>query len=159
MSKVKLIWAGLSNSIMGSYVKHLKVSIYHQGCTASQSSEKFPEIKLEQVGPVTYLKKKEGEVDYQLLWKIYAPDKMELDHYLTALKDSKGIIRLEVLKRTDKEALVLWVTRAATSSYDSVLKSNILYSSPVTVERGYEIHNVLSTQPEHIKKCSPSCRR
>ncbi|MFH1448050.1 MAG: helix-turn-helix domain-containing protein [Candidatus Micrarchaeota archaeon] len=137
---------------MGKRIKYLKVSIYHQGCSASKTSEKFPEIRLEQASPVTYLRKKKNQVDYQLLWNIYAPDKQELDKYLKALRDSEGIISIEVLKRTDTEALVLWTTRAPSSSYDSVLKSNIMYSSPVTVERGYEIHNVLSTHPDHMKK-------
>ncbi|MFH1448425.1 MAG: helix-turn-helix domain-containing protein [Candidatus Micrarchaeota archaeon] len=136
---------------MGKRVKHLKVSVYHQECEGSRESEKQPELKFEQMSPVNYLRRKEGMVEYEILWNITAPDNAELEKYLKSIKREHRL-SCSILKKADTEALVLWRTKAKSSSYDKVIQSNILYSKPITVQRGYEIHDVIATDPDRMKK-------
>ncbi|MFH1470161.1 MAG: hypothetical protein ABIF01_00270, partial [Candidatus Micrarchaeota archaeon] len=70
---------------MGSRVKRLKVSVYHQDCEGSKESEKQPELKFEQMSPVNILRKKGETVEYEILWNITAPDREELGRYLSSI--------------------------------------------------------------------------
>lgn len=137
---------------MGRYIKQLKVSVHHQGCSACLSSEKFPEITLEQACPPSYLRKREHQVDYEILYRVYAPTKGDLDSYLKALKGLKGVTLLEVLKRWDNEALILVRTKDSSSSYSKVLQSNVICSSPVIIKNGFEQYEVVSTDPDQMRR-------
>lgn len=136
---------------MGNRVKRLKVAVYHQGCEGSRESEKQPELTFHQMSPVNIIGKKKDTIEYEILWNVTAPDKAELDKYIYSIKKSHKLPCL-VLKRGEKNAIVIWRTRGKSSSYDKVVKSNILYSKPVTTERGYEIHDVIATDPDRMKK-------
>ncbi len=132
-------------------IKRLKVSVYHQECEGSRESERQPELKFEQMSPVNLLRKRVGAVEYEILWNITAPDKAELEKYLQSIKRDHRLA-CSVLKKGDTDALVLWRTKAKSSSYDKVVQSNILYSNPITVQRGYEIHDVIATDPDRMRK-------
>jgi predicted DNA binding protein len=67
------------------------------------------------------------------------------------VKRSKRVRGIDVLRRTDTEALFL-IKVKATSSYDTVLKSNVICTSPVMTEGGYESYDVLLTDPSGMKK-------
>jgi len=136
---------------MGNRVKRLKVSVYHQECEGSKESEKQPELKFEQMSPVNLLRKKDSTVEYEILWNVTAPDKGELERYLDSIKKDHRLA-CTVLRKGETDALVLWRTKARSSSYDKVVQSNILYSNPITVQRGYEIHDVIATDPDRMKK-------
>ncbi len=136
---------------MGKYLKHIKVSVYHQDCPTCIASEKFPEIKLEQASEPSILHGKGKQKNYQLLFNAVAPDRKSLQDYLNSVKHSKRVRGLDVLRRTDTEALFL-IKVNATSSYDTVLKSNVICTSPVMTEAGYENYEALLTDPNAMKK-------
>ncbi|MFH1470484.1 MAG: helix-turn-helix domain-containing protein [Candidatus Micrarchaeota archaeon] len=136
---------------MGKYLKHIKVSVHHQDCPTCLASEKFPEIKLEQASEPSILQGKGKQKNYQLLFNAVAPDRKSLEDYLSSVKNSKRVREVDVLKRSEKEALFL-IKVKATSSYDTVLKSNVICTSPVMTEGGYENYDVLLTDPDAMKK-------
>ncbi|MFH1448049.1 MAG: helix-turn-helix domain-containing protein [Candidatus Micrarchaeota archaeon] len=137
---------------MGKRIKHLRISIHHQDCVTCLASEKFPEIRLEQASQPICLKKKDNQLHYQVLYRLQAPNTPELDEYIKALRNSKDVIELHVLRKEGTEAIIMPVVRAPNLSYDTFLKHNVICSSPVVTEKGYERYDAISTDPNQLKK-------
>ncbi len=133
-------------------IKQVQVSVFHHDCGLSEPSERNPEIIIEQASPISTLKEKRGKGVYQVIWRVRAPDRGALDRYLKSFKVHKTTAEMDVLEKSDSDALLLWRTNTMTSTYDTILKKHIIHSRPVAAQGGYEIHNVLSTNPDDLKK-------
>ncbi|MFA6214200.1 MAG: helix-turn-helix domain-containing protein [Candidatus Micrarchaeia archaeon] len=133
-------------------VKAAIIGFYHQGCQTSTSTEKFPNIRLEQVSPVIYLNRKPEKMDYSLIWNVKAPTRGELDEYLTHIKSRNDTKKLSVLEKSGSQALILLRFISPSSSYEHVLGSGAMPSSPVVAKEGYETYNVVTPDPKGIKK-------
>lgn len=133
-------------------IKEAKVAVYHQDCYASITTERFPGITLAQVSPVVILSKKREKTDYKILWEVEGDSPSELSEYLKFLGDFKSTKELLLLDRQPLKALILHQTIGPSSSYDAVLRSNMVYLSPITVKEGLEVHSVISHDPQGIEK-------
>lgn len=151
MSMVRFIKCGCVRMNMVT-IKQAKVAVYHQDCYASITTERFPGITLAQVSPVVILSKKGKKTDYKILWEVEGNSPSELSEYLKFLKEFRSTKELLVLDSQPLKALILHQTISPNSSYDAVLKSNMVYLSPITVEDGMEVHSVISHDPKGIGK-------
>ncbi|MCX6771669.1 MAG: helix-turn-helix domain-containing protein [Candidatus Micrarchaeota archaeon] len=133
-------------------VKAATIGFYHQNCQTSISTEKFPHIRLDEVSPVVYLDRKPGKYDYLLMWNVRAEKPSEVDEYLTYVKRHNDTKRLTVLEKSGSQALILLNAYMPSSSYEKVLQSGTISTSPVLAKDGFETYNVVSPDPKGIKK-------
>jgi len=135
-------------------VKAATIGFYHQDCQTSTSTEKFPHVKLEQVSPVIYLDRKPNVMDYSLIWNVSADKPSEVDEYLSYLKRHNDTKRLTVLEKSGNQALMLLRFLSPSSSYEKVLQSGTITTSPVIGKGGFEVYNLIATDPHGIAKVS-----
>jgi len=133
-------------------VKSATIGIFHHDCQTSLSSEKFPEVVLEQISPVVYLSKKPANIDYSLMWRIGANSPSELEEYLEWVRRDAATKKLHVLEKGANQALVLLRFKGATSSYDAVLSNKVTPTSPVVAKAGYETYNMVAEDPKNIER-------
>jgi predicted DNA binding protein len=133
-------------------IKQVKVSVFHHDCGISEPSERNSEVSIEQASPISTLKKTRKGGIYELLWRVRAPDREALERYLKGFKSHKTTAEMDVLEKHNSDALLLWRTRPMTSTYNTILDRHIIHSSSVVAQGGYEVHNVLSTNPNDLKK-------
>jgi len=135
-------------------VKAATIGFYHQDCQTSSSTEKFPHIKLEQVSPVIYLNRKPRQTDYSLIWNVSADKPSEVDDYLAYVKKHNDTKKLTVLERSGNQAIILLRFLSPSSSYERVLDSGAITTSPVVASQGFETYNLISPDPKGITKLS-----
>jgi len=133
-------------------IKAATIGFYHQDCQTSKSTEKFPHIRMDEVSPVVYLERKPRKIDYLLMWNVSADKPSEVDEYLSYVKRHNDTKKLTVLEKSKNQALILLNAYMPTSSYEKVLKSGTMPSSPVIAQNGLEIYNVVSPDPKGIIK-------
>ncbi|VVB57164.1 HTH DNA binding domain protein [uncultured archaeon] len=133
-------------------LKAATIGFYHQGCQTSTSTEKFPHVRLEQVSPVIYFKRRPKWMDYSLLWNVRAERASELDEYLKYVKQRHDTKQLSVLDQSGKEALILIRFHSPSSSYEKVVESRAIPSAPVIAKDGFETYNLLALDPKSISK-------
>ena len=133
-------------------LKAATIGFYHQGCQTSISTEKFPHISLEQVSPVVYFKRKADHLDYSLIWNVRAEKASELEEYLSYIKKRHDTKQLSVLEKSEKEALILLRFLSPGSSYEHVLESGVIPTSPVVGQQGFETYQIISPDPKGITK-------
>jgi len=136
---------------MEKELKECKIAVFHQDCVCSRTSAKFPEIMLSQASPVTILKKQEGGMHYSILWNVSAPTKNYLEKYFSHLKSQHDNVSLDILLRNTRNALILQHISSRSSSYEEVLDKGLIYSEPISVNGGYEIHTVITQQPKKLR--------
>jgi predicted DNA binding protein len=133
-------------------VKAATIGFYHQDCQTSKSTEKFPNIRLDEVSPVVYLEKKPKKYDYLLMWNVSAERQSEVDEYLSYIKRHNDTKRLTVLEKSGNQALILLNAYMPSSSYEKVLRSGTMPSAPVVAKAGYETYNIVAQDPKKIGK-------
>jgi len=101
---------------------------------------------------VVYFKRRADMMDYSLIWNVKAEKQSELEEYLRYIKNRHDTKQLSVLEQTDKQALILLRFLSPSSSYEHVLESGTIPTSPVTVRKGFETYNLLAMNPEGIGK-------
>jgi predicted DNA binding protein len=99
-----------------------------------------------------YVGRKAGKMTYQILWSAAAGSKSELDDYLDYLKRDSLTRKMVVLGRTPSTALFFHRTVNRSSSYEAVLRNDVVYSSAVRVGSGLEVHDVISMDPKSMQK-------
>jgi predicted DNA binding protein len=144
--------SGQSGLFSDRKVKAATIGFYHQDCQTSKSTEKFPHIRLDEVSPVVYLEKKPKKYDYLLMWNVSAEKPSEVDEYLSYVKRHNDTKRLTILEKSGNQALILLNAYMPSSSYEKVLQSGTMPSSPVFAKAGYETYNVISPDPKGIRK-------
>jgi predicted DNA binding protein len=133
-------------------MKQAKFAVYHQGCWGSYTTEKFPEVSLRLVSPVTYLKHEKDEVVYQALWEVIAPDSASLERYLSGIKLLRDVYSMEVLQKGKLKALFMLRVKSPGSPSEMILKKGAIMTEPVVLDKGYEIYSVVSAEPSNIVK-------
>lgn len=133
-------------------LKAATIGFYHQDCQTSTSTEKFPHVTLEQVSPVVYFQRKADRMDYSLIWNVKAEKASELEEYLKYIKKRHDTKQLSVLGKSEKEALILLRFYSPSSSYEHVLESGTIPTSPVIARDGFETYNVLAFNPNGIHR-------
>jgi predicted DNA binding protein len=91
-------------------------------------------------------------VNYQLLWQVNANSPSELDEYLAYIKKNQNTKSLTVLQKGKQNALILLRFMSPTSSYDKIIESGVVNTSPVVAREGLETYKILSSDPGSIKK-------
>jgi len=137
-----------------SKLKAATIGFYHQNCQTSISTEKFPHITLEQVSPVVYFRREKDWMDYSLIWNVKAEKESELEEYLNYIKKRNDTKRLSILNKSGTEALILLRFKSPSSSYEKVLESGTIPTSPVIAKEGFETYNLLAINPKGIKNLS-----
>lgn len=133
-------------------LKTAVLGVYHHDCQTSLSSEKFPGVELEQTSPIVYFSKKDKKLDYSLLWRVNASSPSELEEYLNYVKKDPTTKSLKVLEKSGTNAHILLRFNGPTSTYGTVLASGVTYTSNVLAKAGFEIHTVLSPDPNKLGK-------
>ena len=133
-------------------MKELTVGVFHHGCWGSASAKAFPEVLATVIGPITVWKKENGIARVFSAWNIKAPDKKTLDGYFSFVKNHPTMKKYRVFSRTNTTAFAASLFESNGSSYDAVINSNSLYVGPVVQENAYEKHQVLTKNPNSIKK-------
>ncbi|MEW6295089.1 MAG: helix-turn-helix domain-containing protein [Candidatus Diapherotrites archaeon] len=128
------------------------IAVFHQDCFASETTRKFPEIKLEQVSNINVLSAKKNRINYQLFWKVNGPSKTALENYFSYLKRFPNVNKVEIINRRGLENLALIRVNALSSINDRLLKKGAIYDKPVEVTEGFEIHSLISTNPKNLKR-------
>ena len=131
-------------------VKAATIGFYHHDCQTSKSTEKFPNVRLDEVSPVVYLKKRPERIDYLLMWNVSADKESEVDEYLSYIKRHNDTKRLTVLEKSGNQALILLNAYMPSSSYETVLESGTMPTAPVMAKGGFETYHVISPDPKGI---------
>lgn len=131
-------------------VKAATIGFYHQDCQTSKSTEKFPHVRLDEVGPVVYLDKRPKKYDYLLMWNVSADKPSEVDEYISYIKRHNDTKRLTVLEKSGNQALILLNAYMPSSSYEKVLQSGAMPTAPVFAKAGFETYSVISPDPKSI---------
>jgi len=132
-------------------LKEATIAVYHQDCYCSESTERFPGVSLRQESPVVYITRKSGRLTYQVLWAATSESKSELDFFFSYLKGHPLTKKLILLNRTPTSAFFFHRTISQSSSYESVLRNDVVYSSPIRVENGLEVHDIISMDPKNMQ--------
>lgn len=127
------------------------IGVRHKGCWGSLCTLDFPEIIMKEKGPINIEKIKEG-VRLSACWDVFFKDKKEFEDFLKHLKKYEMIQEIKVISLYDNHALLktAWINKS--SSYNTVLNNNCLYTSPVTQKNGYEIYDVITEDPKELVK-------
>jgi len=133
------------------------IGVYHKGCWGSESTLKFPQISMREVGPIsideTKEKSKEGnKLALSANWQVSFPSKKVFDDYISELKKFKMIKSVKIISESEKQALINTVWENKNSSYSIVLKNHCLYTSQPIQEQGYEKYEIITDDPEKITK-------
>jgi len=137
---------------MVNKLRLVSLGVYHQNCVSSETTFKFPEITLTQASSVTILKKKNNKLNYSVLWTIDAPTPDYLEKYLFHLKNHHETSGLDILQKNDASAFALQRIRGTSCTYDEVMKKGFVYTEPISVKNGYEIHTAITKDEKGIKK-------
>lgn len=137
---------------MAEELKVAKVKVFHEGCWGSHTTEKFPEVRVRILSPVTFLRFRGKAADYSALWEVSAPNTRELEDYLGWLRGLKDVLHFGLLQKGRLRAVVLLTTRSPGSTFGTVLRHHATFAEPVELEKGYEIHTVVAPNPNDLKK-------
>lgn len=127
------------------------IGVRHKGCWGSLCTLEFPNIIMKEKGPISVEKIKQG-VRLSACWEVSFKDKKEFDNFLRHLKQYEMIEEIKIISLYESYALIKTVWTNKSSSYDSVLKNNCLYTSPVTQKEGYEIYDIITEDPKKLVK-------
>jgi predicted DNA binding protein len=114
-------------------------SIYHQGCPACESTERFPGVDMRILSSTPYGSSKASVLQYA-----GSPVKGEVARFLDYWRDHSAVIRLNVAEKAGRSAVFNvslesqsgWVTKA-------ILDNDAVYSGPISVREGVEHWSVL----------------
>ena len=127
------------------------IGVRHKGCWGSLCTLEFPSIVMKEKGPINVEKIKRG-VKLSACWEVSFKDKKEFENFLKHLKKYRMIREIKVISIYESYALVKTVWTNKSSSYDSVLRNNCLYTSPVTQKDGYEVYEIITENPKKLVK-------
>jgi len=141
----------LNKNTIKMKLRKATIGVRHKGCWGSLCTLKFPNIVMKEKGLINVERVKQG-VKLSACWNVSFKDKKEFEDFLKHLKTYKMIKKIKVIDLYDDSALLktIWINK--TSSYDSVLKNNCLYTSPVTQREGYEVYEVITENPRELVK-------
>jgi len=126
-----------------------RIGVRHKGCWGSLCTLKFPNVVMEEKGPINVEKLKKG-FRLSATWDVRFKDNKEFQDFLKHLKEYKMIKEIKVIKQDDDRALLKTIWTNSKSSYDIVLRNNSLYTSPVVQRDGFEIYDVITENPQEL---------
>jgi len=132
-------------------MKEVTVGVYHQGCWGSGSAEKFPGSIATIRGPLIINRTPEGLAEINNTFDVKFSDNKERDDYLRYIRGHPLIRNIYALHKTNARAILSFKWKG-TSSYASVMESEISYTGPIVQENGFEKHTVLAKNPNALKK-------
>lgn len=127
------------------------IGVRHKGCWGSLCTLEFPNIIMKEKGPINVEKIKQG-VRLSACWDVCFKNKEEFEDFLKHLKCYEMIEKIKVISLYSEHALLKTVWMNKSSSYESVLKNNCLYTSPVTQKDGFEVYDVITEDPKELVK-------
>jgi predicted DNA binding protein len=136
---------------MANKLKALKLEIFHQGCFGSLVTEKFPGVSMKLVSNVHLFHNDKRLIGYQIVVEATCDDPKELDSFLDALKNFKTVQSMEVWAKAPKRAFLFIKVRSLTSSYEEVLKKGAMHFDNIRMERGFDVHSIVTTNFKDIK--------
>jgi len=127
------------------------IGVRHKKCWGSLCTLNFPNIVMKEKGPINVEKVKQG-VKLNACWDVSFKNKREFEDFLKHLNSYKMIKEIKIISLYENNALLktTWINKS--SSYDTVLKNNCLYTSPVTQRNGYEIYDIITENPKELVK-------
>ncbi len=133
-------------------IRQVEVNLYHQDCTVSKVSEKFPELTFDTLSGVMNLQKRERGVSYQVIWKISGESESQLEACIEHIKMLPETLFFEVLSREKGSATVILRNKTGNSSYEGALKHDAVYYRTPSIHGGYENHNLLVLNPKNTSE-------
>jgi len=125
--------------------------VRHKDCWGSLCTLEYPNIVMEEKGPIGVEKTKDG-VRLSAAWDVKFRDRSEFDNFLKSLDKYKMLKVKKVISMYEDHALLKteWINKS--SSYTTVLKNNCLYTSPVAQKDGFEIYEIITEDPDNVVK-------
>lgn len=132
-------------------LRKAKIGVRHKGCWGSLCTIEFPNIVMAEKGPIHVEKHKE-EVKLCATWDVSFKNKKEFEKFLKSLDKYEMLKVVRVVSIHEDHALLKteWINKS--SSYDTVLKNNCLYTSPVTQRDGFEVYDIITEEPKKVVK-------
>lgn len=132
-------------------LRKAKIGVRHKGCWGSLCTIEYPNISMEEKGPINVIKLKDG-VKLGATWDVKFKDKAEFESFLKSLDKYEMLKLVKVISIYEDHALIKteWINK--NSSYDTVLKNNCLYTSPVTQKDGFETYDIITEDPNKVVK-------
>jgi predicted DNA binding protein len=130
-------------------LRKAKIGVRHKGCWGSLCTLEYPNIKMEEKGPINVIKQKVG-VRLCATWDVQFKNKYEFESFLKSLQKYRMVTLVKVINMHEEHAMIKteWINKS--SSYDTVLRNNCLYTSPVTQAEGYEIYDIITENPHKV---------
>lgn len=130
-------------------IRQVEAKLYHQGCTITRVSERFPELHFNTLTGVMQIEKREAGVSYQVIWEIGGESQSQVEACIEYIKSMPETIFCEILRREEGRVALLLRHRTGNSSYEGALKHDAVYYRTPTLCGGYESHNLLIINPEN----------
>ena len=127
------------------------IGVRHKGCWGSLCTLEYPNIVMEEKGPINVEKVKEG-VKLSATWDVKFKDEKEFNKFLKSLDKYDMLKLVKVISLHEYHALLKteWINKS--SSYETVLKNNCLYTSPVIQRDGFEVYDIITEEPKKVVK-------
>ncbi len=130
-------------------LRKAKIGVRHKGCWGSLCTLEYPNIVMKEKGPINVENCKEG-VRLCATWDIGFSDRKVFDEFIKSLEKYEMIKVIKVISVYEENALVKTEWIAKDSSYETVLKNNSLYTSPVTQKEGFEVYDIITEDPQKV---------
>lgn len=130
-------------------LRKARIGVRHKDCWGSLCTLEYPDIVMEEKGPINVEKCKEG-VRLCATWDVSFKDKKEFNRFLKSLDKYKMLKVVKVVSLYEDHALLKteWVNKS--SSYATVLQNNCLYTSLVTQRDGFEVYDIITEDPKKV---------
>ncbi|MBI2530330.1 MAG: helix-turn-helix domain-containing protein [Candidatus Diapherotrites archaeon] len=132
--------------------KEVKLGVFHNDCYCSETTAKFPEIFARQTSQVNIYKRAGEKIFYKMAYKLESPDRQYLESYLDYVKKFPTVKSVKIFHKTNSNAYMLADAVSNGLTYNEILKKGIIYSHPVDLYKGYELHSFISTKPKETIK-------
>ncbi len=132
-------------------LRKARIGVRHKGCWGSLCTLEYPNIVMEEKGPINVEKLKD-KVKLCATWDVHFKDKKEFNRFLKSLGKYEMLKVVKVISLYEDHALLKteWINKS--SSYNTVLKNNCLYTSPVTQRDGFEVYDIITDNPDKVVK-------
>ncbi len=131
-------------------MKFCEIGVYHHDCWFNDAIIRFPQLYVKEIGSRVYSQNSKNRV-VTGLYRVLSSDSEEFMRFVHHISSEGRVIRVKPIDT--KESKLLQVTwKASVTSYDAVLNSGCIVSSPCYSKEGLETYSVFAENPSTIKK-------
>ncbi|MBI5046807.1 helix-turn-helix domain-containing protein [Candidatus Micrarchaeota archaeon] len=131
-------------------MKFCDIGVYHHDCWFTDGITQFPELQVKEISERIYPQNSDKRI-VSAVYRIESSESEKINEFVNHVRFAGKISTIKQLG-TGKTAFIQVAWRAPVTSYDAVLKSGCVVTSPCQSRDGYEAYSIISEEPNQIKK-------